>query len=563
MMISVCGYATIYIVDESDADFSVIQEAVNAVEAGDSIFVRDKGTPYYEKLSFPESGNAEQGFINLMAWPGEQPVIDGTDVSGANMILIRDRHYIRVAGFELRNNSGVSDGSGIRIIGACSHIELIDNSIHDMLGKNAMGITVYANRNDSTTAIVIDNNEIYDCQAAPSEALVLNGNVSGFRITNNIIRDVNNIGIDFIGGEDWISSNPEHVARNGVCSGNIVMNANSSYGGGYAGGIYVDGGKNIVIENNIVTGSDLGIEIGAENDDIVASGIIVRNNLVYRNEKVGIIFGGYASYTGRVKDCFFLNNTCYKNDILNEGWGELAIQYASGNVVKNNIFYSTDQNVMLYAGSSGTDNTVDYNLWYTEAGVQQAEFYWGGNFYAGIQGFRSGSGQAEQDLFADPLFVNTPENDFHVQNNSPAVDFCDPAFEPDENEVDMDGESRLQGGAVDAGADEVQVTHLDDSSVKELIPEKLYCLSAYPNPFNPAVTIEFKTPKFSDPVFLEIYNLRGRIVFSKKINIHSSGHHQYRWMGTTSHGIRVSSGTYLAQLRSADFSETIKVTLLR
>ena len=56
--------------------------------------------------------------------------------------------------------------------------------------------------------LVIDGNEIYDCEPATSEALTLNGNVDGFAVTNNVVRDVNNIGIDFIGGETDIQPDP-------------------------------------------------------------------------------------------------------------------------------------------------------------------------------------------------------------------------------------------------------------------------------------------------------------------------------------------------------------------
>ena len=63
-----------------------------------------------------------------------------------------------------------------------------------------MGITVYGT---STTAslsdLVIDQNELYDLEPAQSEALTLNGNIEHFVVSRNIVRDVNSIGIDFIG----------------------------------------------------------------------------------------------------------------------------------------------------------------------------------------------------------------------------------------------------------------------------------------------------------------------------------------------------------------------------
>ena len=95
-------------------------------------------------------------------------------------------------------------------------------------------------------------------------------------------------------GVVWLEeADDTKVARNGIVRGNTVLRANEQ-GGGYAGGIYVDGGKDILIERNVVSGSDLGIEIGAENSGIITSGVIVRDNVVYANEKVGIVFGGIA-----------------------------------------------------------------------------------------------------------------------------------------------------------------------------------------------------------------------------------------------------------------------------
>ena len=41
-------------------------------------------------------------------------------------------------------------------------------------------------------------------------------------------------------------------------------------GGGFAGGVYVDGGKDIIVEINTITGSDVGLEIGCENAGFIA-----------------------------------------------------------------------------------------------------------------------------------------------------------------------------------------------------------------------------------------------------------------------------------------------------
>ena len=366
--------AATYVVAASGGDFTAIQPALNVAVAGDTVLVHEKPTPYFEKVMFPASGNEVDGFITLAVAAGEHPVIDGTGVAstggaGENMVLIDSRSWVKVIGFEIRNDLGVSDGSGVRVLGAGSHIEIRANHIHDVRGQNAMGITVYGTAASPISDLVIDGNEIEHCEPAPSEALTLNGNITDFEVTDNSVHDVDNIGIDFIGGETDIQPDAAKVARNGICRGNRVARARSSYGGGFAGGIYVDGGASITIENNVVTESDLGLEVGAENRGIVTTGVIVRDNVLIANDKTGLVFGGFASSVGRVRGCAFLNNTLYRNDTLGSGFGELWIQYAEDNVVRNNVIVAA-QRRLLTSDAGNVGNALDYNLWFTAADVE-------------------------------------------------------------------------------------------------------------------------------------------------------------------------------------------------
>ncbi len=449
--------AIVYTVAASGGDFTTIQAALDAAVAGDTIQVHEKATPYFEKIAFPRSGDAGAGFITLTAYPGETPVLDGTGVAGANMVLIDSRSWVKLDGFEIRNDLGVHDGSGVRVLGSGSHIEIRDNRIHDIRDRNAMGITVYATEAAPISELVIDGNEIYDCEPAPSEALTLNGNVTSFAVTGNFVHDVNNIGIDFIGGETDIQPDPAKVARDGVCRGNRVERARSSYGGGFAGGIYVDGGKDIVVENNVVTESDLGMEIGAENAGIVTQGIVVRDNVLYGNDKAGLVFGGFAQNVGRVRDSSFLNNTVYGNDTLGAGFGELWIQYAEANAIRNNVFDAAVQPRLLTSDAGNVDNVLDYNLWFAAAGVGGAEFVWNGTLHTGFAAYRAATGEDAHSAFADPLFANAAAADFHLAPGSPAIDAGDPAFVAAPGEVDLDGAPRVNGPAVDAGADETTI----------------------------------------------------------------------------------------------------------
>ncbi len=556
------------IVSESGGDYTSIQDALNHVAAGDSILVKEKSAPYYEKISFTTGGSAGNGYVSLLAYPGEHPILDGTGVSNNpvsytdDMVYIENKSYVRLIGFEIRNVT-TPEGSGIRVFGSGSYIEIRDNIIHEIRGGGesggAMGITIYgADDNISLNNIIIDNNHIYDCDPAWSEALTLNGNVEQFEVTNNLIEDVNNIGIDFIGGEDWLS---HKFARNGRCAWNRVFRANSSYEDGYAAGIYVDGGNDIVVENNTVSGCDLGIEVGAENAGVVTSGITVRNNIIYNNDKTGIVFGGYDVNTGRVKNCNFTGNTCYHNDVLKVGNGELWIQYAEDNTIRNNIFYANDQDLLLSSSTGNVNNILDYNLWYADAGSGSATFIWNGTSYTGFSAYQSGSGQDGHSVFSNPDFIDVSSADFHISGASSAIDMGDPSFVPAADEKDMDAQERLSGARVDAGADEINTTSSAGPGAK-IIPRDLVLFPASPNPFNPLTNISYQVPA-TGRVDLTVFNIRGQQVARLVASVQTAGMHSVKWNGKSNWGRVCVPGVYFARLIQNGGLRTVKLILLK
>jgi hypothetical protein len=447
LCLSACHvFAAERIVAPSGGDYTSIQAAVNASVAGDTVTVRS-GT-YAQGVTITSKNN-----ITLRADAGATAVVDPN--SDTNCVKITNSSNIRVIGFKLTNsNTALSDVSGVRVEGSGSGVEIRDNEIYNLRGADAMGITVYGTEATAISAIVINNNFIHNCEPAHSEALTLNGNITNFVVSSNTVQDVDNIGIDFIGGETDINPNSTLVARNGTCIDNHVTRARSSYGGGYAGGIYVDGGRDIVIERNVVTQSDMGLEIGAENAGLVTSGIIVRNNVFYNNDKAGIVFGGYDGSVGTVEDCQFVCNTLYRNTPVEDN-GEIWVQYGSDNLIANNIIYAISGKLFIGC-EPNVANTFNGNLWFGAAGAGSAKSVWRGTSYNSFAAFKAASSQEALGDYADPGLTDAAAGNFSLLSSSLAIDRLAaldiPGMEP--GILDIGGDSRLHGAKYDAGADE-------------------------------------------------------------------------------------------------------------
>lgn len=84
-----------------------------------------------------------------------------------------------------------------------------------------------------------------------------------------------------------------------------------------------------------------------------------------------------------------------------------------------------------------------------------------------------------------------------------------------------------------------------------------FSLSAYPNPFNPATTLEFAVPsagRFS----IRIYDLAGRLVTTLADNQFSEGTHHLAFDAS-----KLTSGIYMAQMTGADVNLTSKLLLIK
>jgi hypothetical protein len=458
------------------APWRTVQHAADTVRAGSTVNVR--GGVYEELVTIKTSGNATDGFITFKSYPGETAVLDAEHItpSGRSAILtIQNKSYVRIEGFEIRNFRTAEHRLtplGISVIGAGSHIELLKNNVHHIEqafngrdgpghGANGFGIAVYGT--DAKTPIselVIDGNEVHHLKTGSSESLVVNGNVTNFRITHNVVHDNNNIGIDVIGFERTAPDPAIDQARDGVVSGNLVYNITSRGNPAYrdeenSDGIYVDGGTRILIEQNVMHDVDFGIELASEHKDRATSYITARNNLIYHCHTAGVSIGGYAPERGHTDHSTVVNNTLYNNDTSGTGSGEFQMQWnMADNIFANNIVYAGPHCLITLNRSQVEKQkppvAIDHNLYYCASGAKASTWAGASATVAGFDKYVESTGNDRHSRFLDPHFVDAAAHDFHLRSDFPASAAGTTDGVP-VGELDLEGSPRVTSGKVDTG----------------------------------------------------------------------------------------------------------------
>ncbi len=428
------------------APWLTIQHAANSVTAGATVYV--EAGVYNESVTFPASGTSSN-YITFASYPGQTATIDGTGLSVTGtqgLINLINQSYLRVSGFEIRNyttSSASLTPAGIWVTGSGTGLQLLNNMVHNITttsekNGNAFGIAVYGTSSTPITNLTISGNQVYSLRTGESESLNVDGNVTYFSITNNIVHDNDNIGIDAIGFEG-VGPTGFDQAKYGEVSGNTVYNisgiTNPGEGKSYdANGLYCDGCAYVIFERNTIYNCDIAMEAASEHKGHSSSYVTIRNNLFYDSNAVGVSIGGYSNTVGASDHVVIVNNTLYNNNTKNQG-AEFQIQYhsgsSSGNIFENNIVYAGTQNVWIYSFVKPTTSypappaTLNWNLYYSAAGyVQGTSIDWAGKSnYKTYAAYQSSAGEDAASPNANPLFDNlgsTPPN-LDVASNSPAV----------------------------------------------------------------------------------------------------------------------------------------------
>lgn len=399
----------------ASAPFKTVQKALDTVKAGQTIYLRE-GT--YTALNTFKSSGTEGNYITLRNYPGEKPYLTMTAGSSGAILRLDGNDYIKIEGLEIGGLSSAI-AQGILLDGNENHVIIRNNDIHNFVttkpGENENGeanaILCYGEgktEEDSINNICIENNLVHNNTTGWCESVSVTGNTKYVNIINNTVYDNTNIGIDFYGNAGYCSIPALDQPRYCVAAGNVIYGSICDYA--ECAGLYVDGARDIVLENNISHDNMYGIEIGSEElqADYPVKNIIARNNLVYNNSAGGIRVGGYdRNKTGYVTDTKIYNNTVVNNGEGEGGWnGELCFVKCDGVDVRNNIVYKDNKNYPMIGGDLAKEYvknvTFSNNVFYNPLGAEEIYFEFAKGSAEGIAAFNEQTGG--NDTFGKPDF---------------------------------------------------------------------------------------------------------------------------------------------------------------
>lgn len=411
----------------ADQAFATIQHALDQVQAGDTVMVRDGTyTNAYSggDLAALDTAGTPSRWIVLRNFPGHRPLLTTTAARPAwnGLRLNPNSAYVEIRGLHLRGNNyspaitlaeaeadsqrvdGISyfgnplyNGNGIAVMGKRAggvtaqrphHVRIIGNTVNAWGGGGIAAI--------EADQVTLAHNRSYD-----------NAWYSAYACSGVSIFHAWNFSTD---------SNYRYFVLGNVAHGNRSLVTWAS-----TNPRRLSDGNGFIIDDFHNTQSSSSIQGHA-----YSGRVLVQNNLSINN-------GGGGIQVYKSSNADIINNTAFRNSTELAGYGEIFANQASGIRFSHNILWARPQRPLNV--STGSDIVFSRNRYFGD----------GGNAYA------LGVG----DSYGDPAFVHASIDfaaaDFRPGAVSAVVDASDfaPAGVP---RTDLDGLRRPRGAGVDLGA---------------------------------------------------------------------------------------------------------------
>jgi len=417
---------TLYVGGGGPGNYSHIWLAINDASDGDTVFVYDDSSPYFEHLSVDKS-------INLIGENKDTTVIDGDGI--ADVIEIK-ADGVHVSGFTLQNSGEYWQNAGIDVMAnnaiitnnnikdCCDGINLFENRINNIISDNSIsstrlngiGLWYSSNYNSIFNNTFYSNNEnsieAFHCGNNTITGNLFNSNEQGIflsRSNNNIISD--NIFESSKRSGILVSGVSNNVYNNCLCNDGIYLSVsinekNFIYNNTVneksllylehesdkvidteAGQIILVYCNNITIQNQELTNTYQGIQLEGSDNCLIVDNILSNNyygiqlcpgnrenhivgNTISNNE-YGIsgptsetkIEGNIISNNGYGIHLYVgWNNKILRNTISNNNYG-IKLEYSALNNISYNNFIKNKRDAGFHVFHSYRNNSWDNNYW--------------------------------------------------------------------------------------------------------------------------------------------------------------------------------------------------------
>ncbi|MEE9349901.1 MAG: right-handed parallel beta-helix repeat-containing protein [Flavobacteriaceae bacterium] len=470
--------ATVYYVSNTGNDSNLgttINQAwltINKVNSitfspGDEILF-NRGDTWNERLIIGDSGTDTQRIYYGAFGTGTKPTIDVQN--NETSVIVSYHSYITIENLILKNST--NNALGFAVTGGCYGITVIGVEIFNA-GNNALSISKGGSDIliQDVSVYNASNNGIY-LNGSPanhlSNVIVENCYVSGTGANDGIV--VHEDGNGGTAGSNFIIRNnyAELCAEQGfdITTGSNIHLYNNISKNNVQGGILIGhSANNITVERHTsidepTTNTSAAINIGGTVPNVVVKYSVIKGNGYHLLRVTGSnveIYNNVFVYNGGGAIIDFgndLENLTFKNNIvttLMDGMGR--IRFLGANRPANHPSFDFNNNI-YYAPNGVTIYNASTTSNYT------------------FSNFQTTFSQGANSLETDPLFIDRVNEDFHLTQNSPAIDA---GIDLGLNQ-DFDGSVVPFGVNYDIGAFE----YFDTAATSAQAFEQIH--SIYPNP---------------------------------------------------------------------------------